>query len=565
MLIQPLKLLFAACCLMIPIGLFAQDSNDPIAIFENILGPNESHALTEVVKAFEVHLDTTYHGMTKVKNIESYIDEINGLDPDKWYFDKDLKDLKEMVLSSKLSGALDMNPDSSAIIGDQLFLYYYYYDVLDSTGLRLKWVDTVIDTIALSEFNHRDHQALAITLDRHLSTLSSSKFLIALYCSNKKDSFIQEYIDASENGAPAASSYIIPWLLKWREKISPYFFDRILVKELFLPRLFKPKSPFQPDVKYYYLDQDFNETDLNHAYFVRSFKYLNDTTVKVIDFERDYERFQDSFLHITPDTWLPETLIAGKYNIQAREIYEIPDPGLSHIENGSFIRYKNGNISSTGSFRNFRRTGIFKEYYQHDQLKQVIKYDTSLNIDHAYLVLEYFDQQGNQLVINGTGKYKESIGYTITSEGEVYEGKKTGKWKGSQRFRYYTFEEIYIDGVLMEGTGFDREGKQFQYNAIFEPPEYIGGDQALFAYLGNEINYPYYARRMNVQGRVYVQFTVDKFGNTTEVKALNSLLPSLDKEAVRVIEKADNFYPGKIRGQPSGVTMVIPVIFKLLD
>ena len=68
---------------------------------------------------------------------------------------------------------------------------------------------------------------------------------------------------------------------------------------------------------------------------------------------------------------------------------------------------------------------------------------------------------------------------------------------------------------------------------------------------------------MNIEGKVYVQFVVDKDGTLTDVKALKGIGAGCDEEAVRVIQEAPKWKPGKQRGRPVKVRMVLPIIFKL--
>lgn len=94
-------------------------------------------------------------------------------------------------------------------------------------------------------------------------------------------------------------------------------------------------------------------------------------------------------------------------------------------------------------------------------------------------------------------------------------------------------------------------------------PEPKGGMQAFYKYIGKKIKYPKQARRMGVEGRVFVQFVVDKDGTLTDIKVLKGIGAGCDEEALRVLKEAPKWQPGKQRGRPVKVRMSIPIFFKL--
>ena len=95
-------------------------------------------------------------------------------------------------------------------------------------------------------------------------------------------------------------------------------------------------------------------------------------------------------------------------------------------------------------------------------------------------------------------------------------------------------------------------------------PKFQGGDQNDFTkWVFNNIVYPEIAKENGVQGRVILQFTVDKDGSVKNVKVLRGVDSSLDKEAVRVVSSSPKWEPGRQRDKPAKVTFVFPVIFQL--
>lgn len=101
------------------------------------------------------------------------------------------------------------------------------------------------------------------------------------------------------------------------------------------------------------------------------------------------------------------------------------------------------------------------------------------------------------------------------------------------------------------------------FTAVEQMPQFPGGDEALLKYLSSHINYPPMAAENNVQGRVVIQFVVDKNGKVGEVKVVRSVDKDLDREAVRVCMSLPKFIPGRQNGVPVSVWYTLPVSFKL--
>ena len=108
-----------------------------------------------------------------------------------------------------------------------------------------------------------------------------------------------------------------------------------------------------------------------------------------------------------------------------------------------------------------------------------------------------------------------------------------------------------------------KEVKEEVFRSVEQMPQFPGGEAALMKYLQSHINYPPMAAENNVQGRVVVQFVVDKTGKVGEVKVVRSVDKDLDKEAVRVCKSLPKFTPGRQNGPAVSVWYTLPVTFKL--
>ncbi len=101
------------------------------------------------------------------------------------------------------------------------------------------------------------------------------------------------------------------------------------------------------------------------------------------------------------------------------------------------------------------------------------------------------------------------------------------------------------------------------FTIVEDAPEYPGGMDAFYRYIGEHMDYPKTAREAGVEGKVYVQFVVDKDGSLSDVTVVKGIGSGCDEEAKRVIGSLNNFKPGKQRGKAVRVRMVLPITFRL--
>ena len=114
----------------------------------------------------------------------------------------------------------------------------------------------------------------------------------------------------------------------------------------------------------------------------------------------------------------------------------------------------------------------------------------------------------------------------------------------------------YVENVQEEVV----EEEAIPFQLVEEKPSFMGGDANQFsAWVNKRLVYPEIAKENGVQGRVTLQFTVEKDGSVTKVKVLRGVDPSLDKEAVRVVSMSPKWKPGKQRDRAVPVTYTYPV------
>src|SRR5690606_7472068 len=96
-----------------------------------------------------------------------------------------------------------------------------------------------------------------------------------------------------------------------------------------------------------------------------------------------------------------------------------------------------------------------------------------------------------------------------------------------------------------------------------QPARPVNGTDAFFAYIREQQRYPAKARKKQIQGKVMVEFMVEKDGRLTNIKVLKPLGNGLDQEAVRLIENGPMWLPALFQDQPIRQKMILPVVFQL--
>ena len=101
------------------------------------------------------------------------------------------------------------------------------------------------------------------------------------------------------------------------------------------------------------------------------------------------------------------------------------------------------------------------------------------------------------------------------------------------------------------------------FDVVEQQPQYPGGMGALNQWLGSNIKYPVMAAENGIEGRVVVQFVVERDGSVSGVHVVRGVDPSLDKEATRVVSAMPKWIPGKQNGSAVRVKYTVPVTFRL--
>ncbi len=225
--------------------------------------------------------------------------------------------------------------------------------------------------------------------------------------------------------------------------------------------------------------------------------------------------------------------------------------------------HKNGNVRLSANYYNGSLRGDVVSYYPDGKMQSIETY-TML---HKSALQDYWDSLGNQIIKEGTGFCRCVLGMPFENR-NLEIGKMTGSYKDSVWIglndtgrKYY--EEEYNNGELVKGFSVDDDGNQYEYTVMEEPAEYPGGIQEVYKHVSTRMQYPKEARKKGIEGKVFVEFVLEKDGSVTNVKVIKGIGGGCDEVAMDAISSLQKWKPGKQRGKPVRQRMVMPLIFKL--
>ena len=115
--------------------------------------------------------------------------------------------------------------------------------------------------------------------------------------------------------------------------------------------------------------------------------------------------------------------------------------------------------------------------------------------------------------------------------------------------------------TVPQRTDTNQNGELF--TVVEQMPEFNGGEEAMNKFLDKNLEYPQMAKEQGIQGKVWIGFIVDKFGNVTNVEVLRGIGGGCDEEAQRVVKMMPRWKPGMQSGKPVTVKFRFPINFTL--
>ncbi|PJB58516.1 MAG: hypothetical protein CO098_08185 [Bacteroidetes bacterium CG_4_9_14_3_um_filter_41_19] len=120
-----------------------------------------------------------------------------------------------------------------------------------------------------------------------------------------------------------------------------------------------------------------------------------------------------------------------------------------------------------------------------------------------------------------------------------------------------------FSGSMMAQDSLSLSNPDSIYLFVDQPPEFIGGSEALLDYLMKNLWYPTEAKEAGISGKIYAQFVVEANGTISNEKILRGIGGGCDEEALRVIHGMPVWNPGIQKGVPIRVMRTLPINFSL--
>lgn len=145
---------------------------------------------------------------------------------------------------------------------------------------------------------------------------------------------------------------------------------------------------------------------------------------------------------------------------------------------------------------------------------------------------------------------------------------EAGKFDYVRNVFVFDRQGTVINGAILSNVA--RHAEQLQtsdevFTIVEQTASPKGGMVAFYEYLGGNLSYPTDARRAGIQGRVFIEFVVNKDGSLSDLRILKGIGGGCDEEALRIVSASPAWNPGMQKGNPVRQRMVLPIIFKLDD
>lgn len=218
---------------------------------------------------------------------------------------------------------------------------------------------------------------------------------------------------------------------------------------------------------------------------------------------------------------------------------------------------------------------------------------SALDIPEQEQTLGLLDRLTLELIVTETGKIsdviiKNSIGAGLDQQAiDLFKEERFNQWNAARfqneavssltqiTFNFHPsipeetrasldfFNSTGNNLTIGKGMSVDLSDPTNIFDVVENPPSFDGGMEAWQAYVKENLRYSEAAKRMGIEGNVYVVFVIDSEGKVKNPELLRGVMSELDKEAIRLIENSPDWIPGTQRGQAVNVRMRLPIRFKL--
>ena len=231
---------------------------------------------------------------------------------------------------------------------------------------------------------------------------------------------------------------------------------------------------------------------------------------------------------------------------------------------------EDGNLDGKWVFKNVDGRSIYTAIYEHGYCQKYYREDlTTGDIEQGYGNITYFLNRTigenfdnlEQMVDRNNKKWKW---YTVNEHSKENKEEKASEGDAAKQELVNSLANEHGEPNKKEEASDNDAARQGTvFNVVDTMPTFPGGTNEAMKFLSKNIQYPEEARMNGIQGRVFVEFIINKDGSVSDTKVSRSVDPSLDKEAIRVIELMPKWKPGEQKGEIVRVKYTMPVIFRL--
>ncbi|MCL9806767.1 TonB family protein [Flavobacterium amniphilum] len=286
-----------------------------------------------------------------------------------------------------------------------------------------------------------------------------------------------------------------------------------------------------------------------------------------------------------------------------KEKYEVTDYYRSGQKKKEFtVKDKEGPLSPVGDFTEYNENGnkelefkssnsekgidISTKWHKNGKLKEEVHSDKSTkksllrlyyeNGNKQSVEIRDFDSQDNsnnkiaqawskdniQTVKDGKGIYNIENA-SVKIYGTVADSLKQGEWTELNKENNEKYHETFDKGKFIKGEFTDSNGEKTIYTELWIQAKPEKGIQDFGQFIAKNFIYTAEARRMNIEGKIIVEFIVEKDGNIDNIRIFKGLNHGLDQQAIKAVSLYEKWIPGKVRGKNARFRFALPIMAKL--
>ena len=280
--------------------------------------------------------------------------------------------------------------------------------------------------------------------------------------------------------------------------------------------------------------------------------------------DADYLLLSITSADTTPENIIKEYYLDGKIKLIGTGFINLNGEAISLKLVGPCIElYPNGHKKSMSYYKDGTLYGPVRDYYPNGKLSDIdMQIDTGGKL--AWRQIECRDTAGNILAESGNGKWitYDYLFKTIITEGNIVDSLKEGEWHGLIGDKIIC-RSNYSKGKFVSGIYYGNNGKPYPFSDFEIEPRFATGMDDLYEFLTQNIKYPKLDKENNIQGKVILQFIIERDGTVSNIKILRAPDQTLGDEAVRVMKIMPPWIPGLQNGMPVRVQFVMPISFNL--